>query len=508
MAFVATVPDMITSVAFTPDGRYSIVGCLNGLCNLYETDGLKLVGQLHLRSGRARKAKSSKVTDIDTISLPPDDPRGSVKVLVTSNDSRIRMYNLRDRTIEAKFRGNENTCSQIRASFSEDGGHIICGSEDRRTYIWPVDQLDKDLEKRDAEILETQSAMVTAAIMAPTNTKLVLGPSEDPIYDMCNPSPVMLVSQPAPEQNGSHTAPPAPPASESMKLAQKSPAYLSRAKHPDGDIIISADYSGRIKVLRQDCAYHQRRQQQQHYGGSLSRKLLGRSNSSARHSLTSSIGRESSHRTPSERIISWRNSVIRNGGRVSTDSSRRGGAWTRNTSPRASPYSSPGRVSLAVGADHRSAFAADNSSADSTRSSGDEAGNNNGGQRMIPRILHPPVGDGRDKVAGVPWTPDDHGYVYWNKLAHDALAASSKKPPNRHDNNLLDPLSGIVTRTSMERQTSASTLSSDNHSVQSTGETDRDVLTCDNCHGMNFQAAKGRDGKQRLVCIRCRRPIT
>ena len=277
---------------------------------------------------------------------------------------------------------------------------------------------------------------------------------------------------------------------------QRSPAYLARAKHPGGDIIISADYSGRIKVLRQDCAYHKRRQQQQYFGGPLSRRrLLGRSNSSARHSLASSIGRESSHKTPSERIISWRNSVNRNGSRVSTDSSRRG--WLRqHASPHASssPYSSPGRAP----ADYRSIMF-DSSVDSSARSSSEEARNNN--RRMVPKIIR--QDDERERL---PWTPDDHGYLYWNKLAHDALAASSKEQPR--DNNLLDPLSVAAARTSTDRRTSASTLSSDNNSTLSTGETDRDVLTCDNCRGMNFQAAKGRDGKQRLVCINCRRPIT
>ena len=507
---------MITAVAFTPDGRFAIAGCLNGLCNLYETDGLKLVTQIHLRSGRPRKAKGCKITGVDTINVPSNDPKGVVKVLVTSNDSRIRLYNLRDQALEAKFRGNENTCSQIRASFSENGKHVICGSEDRRTYIWSTDQPDKDLEKREAAVLETQSSMVTAAIMAPGNAKQTLGFSEDPIYDVCNPPPVTLVSRPLPTAgdntnprnggatNGGGTAAEEPP--ESMKMAEKSPTYLARSTHPDGDIIITADYSGRIKVLRQDCAYHKRRTHQIDFGRSLSRRLLRRSDS-ARRSF-SSIGRESSHKTPSERIIAWRNSVIRNGG-GSIDSSRHGESRPRSTSPHASPYSSPGGVSSGIRTDRRSAFAESSPASPISAQSSDEAttATGHGQQRMVPKIMQPTKetedkNDKNEKSRRLSsWTADDQSYLYWKKLTHDAMAANSKKSPH-----LLDPASSIGPASTPDRRTSASTLSSDSI-VSGNGEPEHDVLKCDNCHGKSFHAAKSRDGKQRLVCTGCLRPI-
>lgn len=39
----AKVPDMITAVAFTPDGRTCVAGTLGGLCLFYDVDGLKYV---------------------------------------------------------------------------------------------------------------------------------------------------------------------------------------------------------------------------------------------------------------------------------------------------------------------------------------------------------------------------------------------------------------------------------------------------------------------------------
>lgn len=514
MAFVTTVPDMVTSVAFTPDGQHSIAGCLNGLCCIYETDGLKMIAQLHVRSARGRNAKGSKITGIDTIVMPPGTPHGETKILITSNDSRIRLYNFRDRALVAKFRGNENTCSQIRASFSGDGKYVICGSEDRRTYIWPIGQAEKDSDKRAVEVFETRSAIVTAAAMAPTKTKQVLGYSEDPIYDICNPLPVALGEQ----ANSTGTSTPKQGASTeevhrnrnsgAVKLAQESPSYLARSTHPEGNIIIVADYSGKIKVLRQDCAYQKRRYESWDAGTAISRKLLGRSNS-ARRSIASSIGKESSHKTPSERIISWRNSVIGH---------ELGLKGSRTSSPAISRPTSP-RASIGTTGESRPTFmispppSAYKQSTESRRSS----------IEAPRRTLHSPdptsppqssaalVASGKDKENPL-WLRGDHSYAFWSRITHDALAANARKPS--HSNHHLKPDHARTLSGERERKLSlGSALSSDYASSVGEGEgegegEESEVLKCENCRGTNFQGSKGPNGRQRLVCVECRRPVT
>ncbi|OJJ50980.1 hypothetical protein ASPZODRAFT_138103 [Penicilliopsis zonata CBS 506.65] len=521
VAFMTTVPDMITAVAFTPDGRYSIAGCLNGLCTVYETDGMKPVNQINVRSARGRNAKGSKITGIDTLALSPDDPHSDVKLLITSNDSRIRMYNFKERTMETKFRGNENTSSQIRASFSDDGKHVICGSEDRRAYIWPTSPVDnKDSDKRSFEVLETQSAIVTAAIMAPTKTKQLLGLSDDPIYDLCNPPPVTLVSQTDPAStpkpgNGDQrvrTSMQGPRPSAVNKAAQESPTYMARSNHPGGNIIIVADYAGKIKVLRQDCAFQKRRHE---YGdtGSISRRLLRRTNS-ARHSIASSIGKESSHKTPSERILSWRNSVVGHE-RYSVDGSRNGNRTPRSISPRrsgaANRYSNPvPALSANDRPDNQSlSTASPPQSPPYTKSSVDSRWSNTEVARQLAShassARHPPlssttiVANENPKKDNPLWLQGEQSYAYWNKITHDALTAKSKVSAS----NMLSP--DRIPSSRRRNLSNASALSSDYGS--SNGD-DNEVLQCENCRGTNFRAIKARNGKQRLICVRCHKPIS
>lgn len=521
VAFVTTVPDMITAVAFTPDGRFSMAGCLNGLLNIYDTEGLKVSGQIHVRSARGRNAKGKKITGIDTKIVPSDDPNGDIKLLVTSNDSRIRLYNFRDRTLEAKFRGNENTCSQIRATFTEDGNHVICGSEDRRAYVWPIGAVERDADKRAVEVFETQSAIVTVAVTAPTATKQMLGLSEDPIYDICNPPPVALMSpeessgvrkqtNAASEKGNPHKrSASAPRLSIVSRMAHESPSYLSRSTHPDGNIIVIADYSGRIKVLRQDCAYQRRRYENFDANSTISRRILRRSNS-ARQSIASSVGKDSTHKTPSERIISWRNSVIRNG-RSSTEGSR-SGLRTRSPSPHRSaifrlstsrPSSLGPNESLSTSA--QSPPPSPRRSRVNSGHAGEDARPRNGnGQpvtdpRELPASSTDIVNSGRGKDNPL-WLQGDHSYAYWNRIAHDALAARARKSNDFPNANRIP---------SGERKLSAtgSVLSSDYESLTENAGDD-DVLKCDHCRGTNFRGVKDRVGKQRLICVQCNRSLS
>ncbi|KAI9803199.1 MAG: hypothetical protein M1825_001990 [Sarcosagium campestre] len=344
VAFWNQLPDLITAVAFSPDGKTAIAGCLNGLCLFYETEGLKYHTQIHARSSHGRNAKGSKITGIQTMHFPPDDPSGEVKLLITSNDSRVRLYNFRDKSLEMKFRGNENTCSQIHANFSDDARYVICGSEDRKVYIWSTRPAEGDKkDKRPVEMFAAHPAIVTTAVMAPTKTRKLLDGSGDPLYDICNPPPVRLFDQT--ESHASSRAPTdadhhqsesgeasRPTPSRPPSIADEySPGYIARSAHSAGNIIVTADYTGDIKVFRQDCAFAKRRMYDTwDTGSTFSKKLaLNRSPSLATRASNRSRTSNSGPRQHSDRILSWRNSITGSAASLENPSPR--SASLRNT---------------------------------------------------------------------------------------------------------------------------------------------------------------------------------
>lgn len=290
VAFSKDVPDLITAVAFTPDGFTSIVGCFGGQCLFYETDGLHFQSQMHVRSSRGRNSKGSKITGIESIILPREMLRAQAsfdsetKLLISTNDSRVRLYNLYDKTMEAKFKGHENEQSQIHASFSDNGEYIISGSEDDRTYIWRTQASHGENAKRkdiqEYEYFHSNKSMVTVAKFAPTMTKRILASSDDPVYDLCDPPPVKLMPRDeesvSDESNNHNTSTP-----------QLRPE-TKKSKHNNGNIIVTADREGIIKIFRQDCAYEPRKQYLDSGPGGMQRKRIS-SGLSPTHSWRESL---------------------------------------------------------------------------------------------------------------------------------------------------------------------------------------------------------------------------
>lgn len=286
VAYSKDVPDLITAVAFSPEGVMAIAGCFGGQCLFYETDGLHLQTQIHVRSSRGRNSKGSKITGIEAFVLPKEIRNkgglGSsfdddIKLLISTNDSRIRLYNLYDKTIEVKFKGHENEQSQINASFSDDGMYIVSGSEDERTYIWKTvpekpDGYSKKKDVQEYEYFHSNKSMVTTALFAPKLTKCILAATEDPVYDLCDPPPVKLQPTNTGEGVESSTS---TPTSEEPSTSQPPDNHTSivsgrtfpplraetrKSSHPDGNIIVTTDSDGVIKIFRQDCAYEPRKQ--------------------------------------------------------------------------------------------------------------------------------------------------------------------------------------------------------------------------------------------------------
>ncbi|KAM0253708.1 hypothetical protein ACHAP5_000285 [Fusarium lateritium] len=324
VAFQVSAGEFITAVAFSPDGSIAICGVLSGLCTFYTTEGLKLKYQIHVRSSRGKNAKGSKITGIRTMAIPSGPEAGQVKVLVTSNDSRVRIYNLNDKVIQVKYKGLENQSSQINARFSDDASYIICGSEDRKAYIWKVGSQDEIKDKQPYESFDAHPEVVTTALMAPSKSRQLLSASGDPIFDLCNPPPVTLRS--LEESTPSHSALSEDDNGDSVhsnKRPEETPAYIERSRHLDGNIIITTDRTGKIKVFRQDCAHKKRQQGLWESGSRLSHRLSGVGRSGSVMTRTSASSRVQSRRGSlnipgpnpaqlqhaSDRINSWRQDI-------------------------------------------------------------------------------------------------------------------------------------------------------------------------------------------------------
>lgn len=549
VAFWNQLPELITAVAFAPDGKTAIAGCLNGLCLFYETEGLKYQTQIHVRSSHGKNAKGSKVTGIQAMHHPPDDPNGEVKILITSNDSRVRVYNLRDKGLDMKLRGNENSCSQIHASFSDDAKYVICGSEDRKVYTWSTGPPEGDKDKRPVEMFEAHSAIVTTAIMAPTQTRQLLGASGDPLYDLCNPPPVTLISRadsrssskPATEDGSrlDFSVPPTPAATDFSQISKPegSPAYIARSAHPDGHIIVTADFVGRIKVFRQDCAYQKRLRNND---ANFSKKMLGRSASVAtrngKGSRRDSLSTTNNHPS-SDRILSWRQSISSNNGSADNVHPSQRSASPRKslgqgfqnspklptsmTTPSVSTISPPRST-------HRS-------SSDSKPPPPDLTNNNqhSSPEARKPYAAFPPQNPEIDPLM----LHGDQSYMFWNKSLyrpHQPPLSSPSMRPSRTSNlpgdESLHVLEEAPTRsrgTSASSKASASSstrlgvpatrepsavsaLSSDagsaDEGVGEDGDADADGdggdLRCRRC-GANTFRARGRGSRRKLECGVC-----
>jgi WD40 repeat protein len=145
-------------VCFSPDGLYVAAGLLDGHVFLYETADLKYYTQIAcIRKNKKLSAKDKrKVTGVSFIASrglsslaadpsvrrPVTATKDKYNLLVTTNDSRIRIFSMSDFTLVLKLKGPTNSSRQIRATSSLDGRSIICGSDTGDVFLWRLPAAD------------------------------------------------------------------------------------------------------------------------------------------------------------------------------------------------------------------------------------------------------------------------------------------------------------------------------------------------------------------------------
>lgn len=212
---------LITAANFCQNGKYAVIGTYDGRCIFYDTEHLKYHTQIHVRSTRGRNKVGRKITGIEP--LP-----GENKILVTSNDSRIRLYDLRDLSLSMKYKGYVNSSSQIKASFSHDFTYLVSGSEDKYVYIWSTyHDLNKFTSvRRDRndfwEGIKAHNAVVTSAIFAP------------------NPNLMLSLDMQSEKAEGSDR-------SEDAEVLDNTSTGTMKTENTE--VLLSADFTGAIKVF-------------------------------------------------------------------------------------------------------------------------------------------------------------------------------------------------------------------------------------------------------------------
>ncbi|KAI9287279.1 WD40-repeat-containing domain protein [Umbelopsis sp. AD052] len=149
---------MITAAGFTKDGTKVCAGSAMGAFFVYSATTLELEHEITLGTDR-------KVTGIE------HSPTHPSMVLVSSNDSMIRLVNCDNQKSICNFKGSVNTKMQISASFSDDGKYVVCGSEDRRVYIWKTMAEFYHQESTDDSVTDTETSSVKTDATEPMTKK-------------------------------------------------------------------------------------------------------------------------------------------------------------------------------------------------------------------------------------------------------------------------------------------------------------------------------------------------
>ncbi|QLQ78129.1 hypothetical protein HG537_0A03760 [Torulaspora globosa] len=151
--------DLVTSITISPgEGEYTIVGTFNGYVIVLATRGLDFVSSFHvvdkttqveeagtrLLSPGSKTHHGPRLTCLQCYKAATDD---TLRLVVTSNDSRIRVFNLKTKKCLEVLRGFESGTSQHNAqlTFLENQPVVVCGSDDHWVYAWRLQSANSSL---------------------------------------------------------------------------------------------------------------------------------------------------------------------------------------------------------------------------------------------------------------------------------------------------------------------------------------------------------------------------
>lgn len=182
--------DIITTIEISKgDGKYTIIGTFNGFVHVLLTKELTHILTFHVLdkeikshdSGAGslpKKSNGPRITGIELIRLP-EKP---LTLMITSNDSRIRLFDMEKKKLTEFLKGFHSGASQHKAFFSDYNNEptIMCSSDDHWLYAWKVrtgnDEANPSKEKSQS-FSETDKANLD--IMSNSSVESFLSGEED-----------------------------------------------------------------------------------------------------------------------------------------------------------------------------------------------------------------------------------------------------------------------------------------------------------------------------------------
>ena len=159
-------------------------------------------------------------------------PSSSEQLLITTNDSRLRLYQTEDYSMLCKYKGLTNDHMQIKATFSEDGEYVISGSENGNVYLW------KATIPHSSPVLHLNGFKKDRNTAYESFAATDLGGANPPIVSVALFVPATAVAQAM--RGGACEA--------SLKSES-----LKAVGGCTNKMIIAADYSGKIRVFHRHC---------------------------------------------------------------------------------------------------------------------------------------------------------------------------------------------------------------------------------------------------------------
>ena len=87
-------------LAFQPNGKRVVVGLTTGVCNVYSCDNIGRINyytRIDCKNRQGKFALGTKVSGVTFLNLK--------EVLISTNDSRLRLFNLDECLQKVKFKG-------------------------------------------------------------------------------------------------------------------------------------------------------------------------------------------------------------------------------------------------------------------------------------------------------------------------------------------------------------------------------------------------------------------